>query len=108
MTTQITFRDFPPSEAVRDHVERRAAKLLERASASTVRVTLGAPHRHHQHGHAYRVCIDLVVPGHTLVVSPRDGAPGHADLHAAIDDAFDDADRQLREWVRERREAARV
>ena len=104
MNVQITFRDFPPSEAIRQHVEKRAQKL-ERSGKGIVssRVTVAAPHRHHKHGRAYRVSIDVVFRAFEVVVSPRDGVPGHTDLHAAIDDAFDDAERQLRE-----REAKRV
>jgi ribosomal subunit interface protein len=99
MSTQITFRDFPPSDAVREHVERRASKILARAErVVSLRVTLSAPHRHQHHGGAYRVAIDLALPGHEIVISPRDGTPGHTDLHAAVDDAFDDADRRLRDF----------
>jgi ribosomal subunit interface protein len=104
MNLSITFRDFPPSDAIRGYVERRAAKALAHAERLiSARVTLDAPHHHHSHGHAYRVAIDIVVPGIEVVVSPRDGASGHADLYAAIDDAFDDAERQLREKTRIRR-----
>lgn len=108
MTIQLTFRDFPPSDSIREAVERRAEKLLARATnAVTARVTLSAPHHHHHHGHAYRVAIDLVMPGEEIVVSPRDGAPGHENLYAAIDDAFADAERQLREHAHARRNACR-
>lgn len=104
MSIQLTFRDFSSSEPIRAYVEKRAAKLLahlERVVAT--RVTLAAPHRHHHHGHAYRVSIEVLLPGREIVISPRDGASGHADLYAAIDDAFEDAERQLREHGRMRR-----
>jgi ribosomal subunit interface protein len=104
MNIQLTFRGFPPSEAVRHHVEDRAAKLLGHDDAViSLRVALEAPHHHHHHGHAYRVRIEVMVPGADIVISPRDGAQGHTDLHAAIDDAFIAAGRRLREHARIRR-----
>jgi ribosomal subunit interface protein len=104
MPLQITFRDFPPSDAIREYVERRSDKLLGRyPSTIACKVALEAPHHHHHHGHAYRVRIDIVMPGIELVVAPRDGEPGHADLYAAIDDAFDGAERRLHERARIRR-----
>jgi ribosomal subunit interface protein len=108
MTTQITFRDFPPSNAVREHVEKRASKIRARWSLLSLKVTLSAPHRHHQHGNAYRVCIDMTLPGREIAISPRDGVEGHGDLYATIDDAFDDAARRLREHTRMRHEHTRA
>jgi ribosomal subunit interface protein len=108
MKLQLTFRDFPPSDAIRGHVEKRTNKLLARCEGALIgaKVTLAAPHRHHEHGHSYRVTIEIALRGFHIVVSPRDGAAGHTDLYAAIDDAFDDAERQLREHARPRRDAA--
>jgi ribosomal subunit interface protein len=104
MNIQLTFRGFPPSDAIRFHVEERATKLREHdARIVALKVALEAPHRHHHHGHAYRVRIELIVPGSDLVISPRDGAEGHTNLHVAIDDAFTDAERRLREHLRVRR-----
>ena len=54
MTLQLTFRDFPPTDAVRAYVEKRASKLLARAEGATAtRVTLSAPH--HQSSSRARV-----------------------------------------------------
>lgn len=104
MNIQITFRDFPTSEFVRTHVENRAAKLLAHADRVTsMKVALEAPHHHQTHGHAYRVRIEIVVPGGELVVTSRDGEESHSDLYVAIDDAFLVAERRLRERVQIRR-----
>ena len=89
MNIQLTFRGFSPSDGVRHHVEDRATKLLGHDDGViSLRVALEAPHHHHHHGHAYRVRIEVMVPGADVAISPRDGAEGHTDLHAAIDDAF--------------------
>ncbi len=97
---QVTFRDIPPSEALTAHVEKRASKL-ETFSDRLMRchVVLEAPHRHHRHGKRYHVRIDLHVPGKELVAS-KNLEEMKEDLHAAIDDAFSDAERVLEEHER--------
>lgn len=102
---QITFHRMAPSDAIAQHVRDRVAKLEHISNRLTrCHVTVEAPHRHHRHGKHYRVCIELTVPGRTIVVS-RDPAERveHEDLHAAIDDAFGDARRVLEDWTRVRR-----
>jgi ribosomal subunit interface protein len=109
MTIQMTFRDFPPTDAIRSHVEKHAAKLLERVdNVVSAHVTLSMPHRHHQHGNAFHVTINVVLPGDEILVCARDEAEGHVDLYVAINDAFDDAARQMREHARIRRADARA
>jgi ribosomal subunit interface protein len=105
---QITFRDMPHSDAVEQHVRRRAAKLdqfFERITAC--RVVVEVPHRRHHHGKRYHVRIDLAVPRNELVVrrNPADNLR-HEDMHAAIDDAFDDAERLLEDYARRLRRRA--
>lgn len=89
---QITFRDVPHSTALEDLVRERAGKL-ETFSDRIVgcRVALETPHRHHHNGKQYCVRIDLTVPGDELVVS----AEGE-DMYAAVNEAFQDAQRRLR------------
>lgn len=103
---QITFRDIDSSDFVRDYVEKRAAKLEQFFDRITgCRVVIEAPSRgHHRHGTAFRVMIDVTVPGDELVVGrkPEDES-SHKDLYAAIDSAFDDMKRMLEEWARRRR-----
>ncbi|MGO8996788.1 MAG: HPF/RaiA family ribosome-associated protein [Polyangiaceae bacterium] len=104
MSVQITFRDFPPSDAIRAHVEKHVEKLASRFETFiSFKVVLEAPHHHKHHGHAYRVRIDIVQPGSEIVIAPKDSEEGHSDLYAAIDDAFGGAERRLREAARVRR-----
>ena len=102
---RITFHGMAPSDAIGTYVRERAAKL-ERFSKrlTSCHVTIELPHRHHRHGKHFRICIEMVVPGRTLVVS-RDPAArdDHEDPYAAVDDAFADALRMLEEWARMRR-----
>jgi cold shock CspA family protein len=102
---QVTFRDMEPSTAIADQVRARASKLdtfFDRIMSC--RVVVEAPHRHHQHGKRFHVRIDLTVPGDELVVG-RDPAEklAHEDPYACIDDAFDDAQRVLQDYVRRKR-----
>jgi ribosomal subunit interface protein len=98
---QITFRDIPPSAAIAAHVERRAEKL-ETFFDRMVKchVVVEEPHRHKRQGKKYQVEIDMQVPGKELVIS-RNPEDSKEDIHAAIDNAFDDAERVLEDYVRQ-------
>ena len=101
----LSFRDFPPSDALAAIVRDRVAKLdgmFDRVIAC--RVAIEAPHRRHQHGKRYRVRIDIIVPNAELCVgrNPPDN-PKHEDAYAAVEDAFDDAERMLADYVRRAR-----
>lgn len=103
---QVSFRNMPPSDAIEAAVRERAARLdrfFDRIMAC--RVVVEAPHQHHRKGKLYHVRIDLTVPGEELVVS-REPAEHHAyeDVYVAIRGAFDEARRQLEDYVRRHRE----
>ncbi|MFO0743126.1 MAG: HPF/RaiA family ribosome-associated protein [Labilithrix sp.] len=103
ITPQITFRDMESSEAVTSHVERRAQKLeLLFDRVVDCHVVLEEPHRHHAKGKKFHVRINLHVPGKELVISKNPDA-AKEDLHAAIDDAFTDAERVLEDHARKTR-----
>jgi len=99
---QITFRGIDGSPAIEDYVRRRAAKLETFSDRMTrCRVVVEAPHHRHLHGGSYRVRVEVTIPGADVVVGDRPSeAPGHRDLYAAIDDAFDDAGRVLQDRVK--------
>jgi len=99
---QLTFRDFSPSPALADLVQKKAAKLDSLfESIIACRVVIEAPHRRHHHGRHYHVRIDVTVPNGELVVGRDPPArESHQDAYAALEDAFDDAERVLREHAR--------
>lgn len=98
---QITYRDVPSSPAISAHVEKRAAKLPTFFSRLvSCHVVVEAPHRQHKQGKRFHVRVDMHVPGKELVVS-RNLEDRKEDVHAAIDDAFDDAERVLEEYARQ-------
>lgn len=101
---QITFRDFPSSEALEARVRDRAEKLFELFPKITIcRVAIEAPHQRHRHGHKFRCRIDLVVPNAELVAQNAQASDATEDAYTAVEEAFDQAIRQLEDYVRRAR-----
>lgn len=101
---QITFHGVPHSDAIEDYIRKRAEKLdtfYDRIQSC--RIAVEAPHKHKHEGHAYRIRIDLGVPGNEIVVSRETGGIAKEEIHSAIDAAFDEIGRQLQDYARVRR-----
>jgi ribosomal subunit interface protein len=106
LPVQVTFRDIPRSAAAEARVRARATRLERFASRITAcRVALEAARRRPRHNASCcHVRIDLTVPGGELVVGRDSGERAvHRDLYAAIDHAFDVAQRRLEDHARRRR-----
>lgn len=106
---QVTLRNHSSSPAIDTYVRSRAAKLGTFYGRITrCHVAVEAPHRHRRGGRPWRVRIDLTVPGHEIVVSrtPDLNLANH-DVYAAIDQAFDEAGRQLEDYIRRLRDVKR-
>jgi ribosomal subunit interface protein len=102
---QITFHGVDHSDQVEQYVRERAEKLETFDPRITAcRVAVELPHRHSQHGEHFRVRVDITRPGGELVAerAPTENH-GYDDLYAAIDAAFDDAGRRLKDFVRRHR-----
>jgi cold shock CspA family protein/ribosome-associated translation inhibitor RaiA len=100
---QVKWHHVRPSDVLAEEVRAEVGRLERLYGRITgCAVTLEAPSRHHrQSGSAYRVRIELSVPGGQLVVGrapPRSRT--HADLQAAVKVAFREARRQLQDHVR--------
>ena len=105
MPLQVTFRSMAHSDALTAHVERRVAKLghLFRGLISC-HVVVELVGHHQRHGDRYRVLVNLGLPGRELVVNHAPSDDGSLEnAHAMADRAFDEAGRQLEEWVKRRR-----
>lgn len=123
LPVQVTFRNMQPSEAVEAAIHTLVARLdTFYDGIMGCRVLVDIPHRHHVYGRRYHVRIDLTVPGEEIVVSHEPTLHGaeqaieqpvetketelggaDRDLYVALHEAFDEAGRQLQDWVRERR-----
>jgi ribosomal subunit interface protein len=99
---QITFRGMPHSDSLDTHVRRRSDKLDRLFNRITsCHVVVEVSHRHHRQGKRYRVSINMMLPRGELAVShaPQDER-NLEDAHATVDQAFDEAERQLEDWSR--------
>jgi ribosome-associated translation inhibitor RaiA len=97
---QITFRNFPRSDAVEARIRDKAAKLEEfHPRIMSCHVVVEELDRHHHQGRQFTVRLDIRVPGHEVVVD-RDH---HEDIYVALRDAFNAAGRKLEEIVRTQR-----
>jgi ribosomal subunit interface protein len=105
MNPQIIWQHLSPSDEIETKIRKHIAKLEKFADRlSDCRVVIAVPHRHHHQGNIYHVQINLTVPGSELVVNRQLPAQQtHEDLHVAIRDAFESAERQLKEYTRQRR-----
>ena len=102
---QITVRNVSVSEAAKDNIRDRAAKLdLFYDRIMSCRVIVEAPHRRQHQGVLYNVRIDMTVPGAELVVKREPDE----DIYVAIRDAFDAARRQLEGYARRQRGDVKV
>lgn len=99
---QIVFEGFEPP----DHVERRVSSEIEKLERFFGRITScrvvvkGTPGRR-QHGDLYEVSVHVVLPDGREVMANRHppNRQAHQDVLVAIRDAFNAAQRQLREEV---------
>ena len=102
---QVTFRDIPPSDAVREDAWRLADELERFYDRITsCRVVVSTPHRHSRTGRLFNVRVELGVPGAQIVTGRgNDRAADHADVHVAVRDAFRSARRRLEDYARRQR-----
>jgi ribosomal subunit interface protein len=104
-TPQIIWQNLTPSAEIEAKIHKHITKLEKFSDRlSNCRVVIAVPHRHHHQGNAYHVQIHLTVPGEELIVNRQPSAQQtHQDLHIAIGDAFESAERQLKEHTQQRR-----
>jgi putative sigma-54 modulation protein len=101
---QLTFRGMAQSEALAAHARLRAEKLehlFDRIVSCHVVVELAGRHRH---GDRFHVSINVGLPGHEILVghAPSDDR-GPETAYGAVDRAFDDAGREIEDWVKHQR-----
>jgi ribosome-associated translation inhibitor RaiA len=101
---QLSVRDMVPSAAIEACVHRRTAKLDTFCNQIIrCRVMVEAPHHHHRKGKSYQVRLALTVPGDELIVRRVSRDLTHEHVYTCVNDAFDDAQRLLRDYAQVRR-----
>ncbi|OIO67495.1 MAG: hypothetical protein AUJ57_11330 [Zetaproteobacteria bacterium CG1_02_53_45] len=102
---QINNHNLLLSSEEEEKIRIKAAKLERFCDHITsCHVTVDAPHMHSNKGVLYELHINIDVPGEELVVKHEP----NENLHVAIRDAFDAAERQLKAYVQRRSGAARL
>src|SRR5690554_288454 len=98
---ELSFTNLPPSEPLRQRVEQRVTRL-ERYFQGIIacRVFIEITNQSQHNIQDYSVNIVLTVPGQELAISanPRPNERGHRDAYVAIRDAFDTAERRLKDY----------
>lgn len=98
LPVNITFRDIDPSPAVEARIHDRAKRLEKFARrATSLQVTVAAPHQSGHKGTLYQFTLELRMPKKDIVVKQGD-SPNHAheDVYVAMRDAFAALERQVR------------
>lgn len=104
-TPQIIWQNLSPSNTIETNIRKHITKLEKFSDRlSDCRVVIAVPHRHHHQGNICHVQINLTVPGGELVVNRQPPTQQtHEDLHVAIRDAFENAERQLKDYTQRQR-----
>ncbi len=102
---ELIVRDIPRTEGLEQKIEEKVEKLgtfYDRISHC--RVTIEAPERGRRKGAAFKVSIELGVPGADLIAN-REGepSPNNETLTPAIREAFKAMQRQLRDYIEKKR-----
>jgi ribosomal subunit interface protein len=103
---QLTFRSMEHSDALAAHLQQRVDQLDHLFNGIiSCHVVIELDGHHHRHGDRYKFSINVGLPGHELLVShlPKEDRELE-NAYAAADRAFDEADRQLADWLGRRRE----
>lgn len=98
---QITFRHMEPSDALDARIREEVAKLETVYDRITrCHVTVDLPHKHQRQGKHFTIRVELSIPHDTIVIArdPSDDTTSE-DPYAAVNEAFDQARRQLQNHV---------
>ena len=105
---RLTFRNVAHSDALATHLEQRAQKLEHLYPGIISCHVVVELHGHHQLGHdeRYHFSINLGLPGRELVVNhpPSSDKGVLENAYRRADDAFDELERQLEDWVTRQRQ----
>jgi ribosomal subunit interface protein len=97
---EISTRKVTLTDETEELIREKAKKLdTFHDGIISCKVMVEVPHRSQRKGVSYNVRIDLTVPGSELVVKREPDK----DLHVAIVNAFDTAERQLKSQARKQR-----
>jgi len=102
---QISFHNLPHSGVIERAIQEAASRLEGiHDRIMSCRVIVDQPHRHHKEGNPFQIRIDLKMPGAELVVKRQPPESlAYGDLSTVIQEAFDEMEHQIEEFVNRRR-----
>jgi cold shock CspA family protein/ribosome-associated translation inhibitor RaiA len=102
---QISFHNLPHSRTIESSIQEAVDRLEGTHDRITsCRVIVDQPHRHHKEGNLFQVRIDLKMAGAELVVKRETaGSIAYGDLTLVIQEAFEEMQTQIEEFVNRRR-----
>lgn len=93
---QITFLNIQNSESVEQYIQENTQKLKDFFSdIIACYVVVKRPHKHHNQGNQFSVHMNISVPGDDIVINRGH----HEDVYIALQNAFDAAKRQLKDYA---------
>ena len=97
--TDVVYRDLDSSQALNNIINKKLEKLTRFSHhIQHSRVVLDSPHKHKHKGKLYRASIELDLKGAPVTVSQNDTS-----IHIAVREAFNAAERKLKELAARRR-----
>lgn len=100
---RITYRHFSSSEALEARVREGVNKLYEFFPKITKCDVALELHHAQRQGHTFRCRVDLVVPNAEIVAQNSEAGDASGDVYVALGEVFDEATRQLQDYVRRAR-----
>jgi cold shock CspA family protein/ribosome-associated translation inhibitor RaiA len=110
---EITYHNMQPTDWLDQDIRERVGKLEKMCDRLVgVRVAVEAQHKQHKVGNVYDVHLELFVPGDDLVVSRKPHKAkeryAHPDVRTSVRDAFEAAERQLKDYKEQLRGDVKV
>ena len=95
----LVYRDLDASAALNEVILKKLEKL-NRFTDQIIhsRVVLDSPHNHKHKGKHFRACVELLMKGQPIAIT-QDAES----IHVAVRDAFNSAERKIKELVAKKR-----
>lgn len=102
---EIKFRNLEPSDALRQIIEEKVAKL-EKLTDDMIscKVIVEVPHKHKLQGRLFKVAINITLPRKEIAASASsDENHAYEDAYVVVRDAFEAARKQVNQYMSKRR-----
>ncbi len=97
--TNVVYRDLDESQALTSIINKKLQKLSRFSTQiQHSRVVLDSPHKHKHKGKLYRASIELGIKGSPVTIHQDDPS-----IHVAVREAFNAAERKLKQLSRKHR-----